>query len=473
MSDINKIQNNTNNDDLSDISINNSKSDLDNDSKNDLDNNSNDTRICNRCKKDKLLTHFPRDKNCKYGRKYTCKPCAIKLTQTYKQNNKELISEYNKKYREANREKVMAYYKKSDEEKEKNRLIKRQLYFDETIKIVNDRGGKMLSTIDDYITSRNKLKIQCCNNHIFSASSNDVNKSWCPKCKVNKGELICKNFIEYALNAKFEKIRPDWLITDKNSRLELDMYNDEYKIAIEYNGIQHYKYFHFFHRTKENFIKQVFYDAYKYIKCKEMNVYLITVPYLVALDNIPFFIITMLNLNGYDIKYDIIDSFNKNKAFIDTNIKDKVMTIIDNKKGKLIDCIFQHKDNNITIQCEHNHIWTTKIKYLLLNRWCIPCSHVINKTTKQKLSQSISNFYKTDEGKKRLKESFEKRSITMEKQRIELRNNIKEKKCNNCLNIKPVSEYNIKKAAKDGLQTNCKVCVNDLKKMYRKKNKIT
>lgn len=100
--------------------------------------------------------------------------------------------------------------------------------------------------------------------------------------KMSKGELACKQAIEEIYNKPFYCVRPDFLKNPETKRnLELDLYNDELKIAVERNGIQHYKWPNYTGQTKEQFIEQVRRDEFKREKCDENGVYLITVPYTV------------------------------------------------------------------------------------------------------------------------------------------------------------------------------------------------
>jgi hypothetical protein len=98
----------------------------------------------------------------------------------------------------------------------------------------------------------------------------------------NKTENMCRKIIEKIYNKKFPSIRPDFLknpITGKN--LEIDCYNQELRIGLEYNGAQHYKYTPHFHKTKTNFYSQVHRDDWKRKRLNEMGIRLIEVPYWV------------------------------------------------------------------------------------------------------------------------------------------------------------------------------------------------
>lgn len=116
--------------------------------------------------------------------------------------------------------------------------------------------------------------------------------------KTSKGELICKEVIEEIFSKPFNTVRPDFLKNPETKRnLEIDCYNDECKIGIEYSGIQHYVYPNGFHRTKEEFINQIRRDKYKVEQCDKNGVYLITVPYTVPHNKIKEYIIEKLPPN--------------------------------------------------------------------------------------------------------------------------------------------------------------------------------
>lgn len=94
---------------------------------------------------------------------------------------------------------------------------------------------------------------------------------------------------------KFNKIRPNWLknpLTNRN--LELDGYCDELKLAVEYNGIQHYVWPNFTGQSEEEFKKQLYRDDLKRKICIEKEIYLLTVPHTIEYRFIPHFIYNSL-----------------------------------------------------------------------------------------------------------------------------------------------------------------------------------
>lgn len=100
------------------------------------------------------------------------------------------------------------------------------------------------------------------------------------------GEEICKNVLEKIYGVSFEHARPNWLKNPETGRnLELDCYNENMKLAVEYNNIRHYKWSHFMSKTRKE---------YKYEMCEREGIYIIIVPYTVKYEDIPYYIVSNL-----------------------------------------------------------------------------------------------------------------------------------------------------------------------------------
>jgi hypothetical protein len=127
-----------------------------------------------------------------------------------------------------------------------------------------------------------------------------------PKPKIvttSKGEMICKQVMENIFKKPFNKVRPDFLKNQVTGKcLELDIFNEEMKLAVEYNGQQHYKYTPYFHKSYEAFLNQRYRDEMKKVKCTEAGIKLIEVPCSVPNDKIEEYILKRLeefNINVY------------------------------------------------------------------------------------------------------------------------------------------------------------------------------
>lgn len=92
----------------------------------------------------------------------------------------------------------------------------------------------------------------------------------------------CQLLSQLCNNKPFEKVRPDFLTNPATGkRLELDCYNEELKLALEYNGSQHYHYPNRFHKTEEDFVRQVQRDILKEELVRAQGIDLIVVPYTI------------------------------------------------------------------------------------------------------------------------------------------------------------------------------------------------
>lgn len=107
----------------------------------------------------------------------------------------------------------------------------------------------------------------------------------------SKGERLCKAAVEKIYGVPFYSTWPKWLKSPKGYPMELDLYNEDLKLAIEYHGKQHYEYTPHFHRNGINdFYYQIEKDNRKLDLCDEKGVYVITVPYNIPDDKIEEFI---------------------------------------------------------------------------------------------------------------------------------------------------------------------------------------
>lgn len=166
-----------------------------------------------------------------------------------------------------------------------------------------NRGGVCFST--EYGGTYGKLTYKCSNpsHEPFDAVFDDtVNKgTWCPKCSVkNIGENRVRLMFETYYGAKFTNCRPEWNLSSdsihphiseaerlmlkvkpkKVNKIELDGFNEELKIAFEYQGSHHYDLLRYgdnisrlkrYNRTSHN-------DMTKIENCKKQGVTLYVIP---------------------------------------------------------------------------------------------------------------------------------------------------------------------------------------------------
>lgn len=133
----------------------------------------------------------------------------------------------------------------------------------------------------------------------FAAGTSRETRKAIPK--ESKGELECRKVMQNLFGKPFTKARPDFLrnpVTGGNFNLELDCFDPDLHIAVEYNGAQHYQYLPIFHKNKEAFLNQKYRDDMKRRICKEHNILLIEVPYTVKIEDIKGYIVKELMRNN-------------------------------------------------------------------------------------------------------------------------------------------------------------------------------
>jgi hypothetical protein len=143
------------------------------------------------------------------------------------------------------------------------------------------KGGRCL-TIENFCDTGQKLKWECCDGHVWEARGGDiVHGGWCPSCSSTICERTCRKILEFLYKKDFPKKRPMWLKNSTGGRMELDGYCQDLNIAFEYNGVQHYKFVRFWHKTKERLEMRQKHDIEKINLCRENGVNLIVIRYTV------------------------------------------------------------------------------------------------------------------------------------------------------------------------------------------------
>lgn len=162
---------------------------------------------------------------------------------------------------------------------------------------INLYGDKFTYEKVNYVKSNIKVTIHCKEHGYFDTFPyNLLNLHGCPKCTASIMELKCISFFEHN-NIRYEKEKKfDWL-KDKGS-LRLDFYLPDYNIAIECQGIQHFKPrdrfggFNEFEKTKER-------DELKNKLCNENN---IKIEYIIYNENVEKRIFEILRDTDIKIK---------------------------------------------------------------------------------------------------------------------------------------------------------------------------
>lgn len=158
-------------------------------------------------------------------------------------------------------------------------------------KSIKLKNGNLISySVDNKLFKT--LEIECNKNHRFFIHDYELTRNlWCPTCflqthKPNKNAILLPRWItehkvRVLLESKFNILLKQQYIKYNHKGYYFDGYNEEHKIAFEYQGYQHYSYPNHWHKTEEDFNKACQRDKDKVQYCIENNIRLITIPYTV------------------------------------------------------------------------------------------------------------------------------------------------------------------------------------------------
>jgi hypothetical protein len=264
--------------------------------------------------------------------------------------------------------------------------------------IAKQKHGVCLSK--EYKGTHEKLRWECVRGHIWENTlSHVLSGQWCPSCSQFLNESICKNFFEEIFKEKFPKTRPEWLISTKGQKMELDGYSDILKIAFEYQGRQHYEKISYFQQSDESFKERLVNDALKVKLCEEHNIKLFVIPYSVKYEHMYDFITNLAS--KYDLK------ISSEKILTDNLIKNHSQRELEEMKnlalrhnGECLSPNYLGSNTKLKWRCENGHIFESSPSNLKQhNLWCPYCSgmrHTIQEmkdVAKSKNGECLSNEY--------------------------------------------------------------------------------
>ena len=243
------------------------------------------------------------------------------------------------------------------------------------------------------------MKWQCKYGHKWLNTTNNILRGqWCPECSKGIGERIARQHFEKIFNKPFPSVRPDWLRSPKGYKLELDGFNDELKIAFEYQG-RHHSELTFHHKSMKSLECGKSYDELKIKECKKRGIKLILIPQTSTVSD-------SLNLKQFllsEFKKKKIKIYNPNKeytldlknAYAFDKLK-KFNEIAKIKGWKILDKTYISTNHHLTVTCNLNH----QFKILPSNiskRNCRMCG-VLNRSEQQSL-KNISKLKKIAQSK--------------------------------------------------------------------------
>jgi len=248
----------------------------------------------------------------------------------------------------------------------------RKLSWTNIKKLATKKGGRLLSSEAEYINTYSKLKWQCKHGHVWKASIESIKygNTWCPQCKTGYKEELSRYIFETFTGLKFPKRRPKWLKNpETNKNLEIDGFNEKYKIGFEYNGIQHYRKNEFFHKNT-SLKKQQKHDKLKKDRCLKNNVRLCVIKNIKDDNKLKIYIRKWLNNNNINIICDA--DLSKMKLFKFSR-HEKFKRFLESLDYELL-TTYKGVNTKVKIKCDNGHIWTVQPRAVKNGNRCPYCS---------------------------------------------------------------------------------------------------
>lgn len=197
--------------------------------------------------------------------------------------------------------------------------------------------GKCLSQSYDNVSSL--LEWECSEGHHFSMrASNVIAGHWCRQCGKGLSERLCRAILEHLYNAEFPRLRPKWLISAAGARMELDGYNENLALAMEYQGVQHYKPVLKFKSDSNRVAEIQERDRLKESICTARGITLLKIPYTIAHGHLEEFIRKELRQCGQALaRWDQIPDLELRQLRV--RVDDRLAAVKEEGQRKNIECI--------------------------------------------------------------------------------------------------------------------------------------
>ena len=238
-------------------------------------------------------------------------------------------------------------------------------------------GGKILK-----IASRvNRKSLWRCplGKHKFERSLESIQtgKTFCTVCTRAYGEMLCRAAVEKLFGTTFRSKRMPGMKSPKGRLLELDIYNEKLRMAVEHHGVQHYRQMP--HWTgPEGLERQLLHDHLRRQFCKENGILLIEIREL------------GIRTSLEEMRQQIRDALLHGERTVPPNFDTTDLTSLPqltasqvywadvheaaHKMGmKILTKVFLGSEIPVTVKCKHGHTISKRPRSILAGHQCDEC----------------------------------------------------------------------------------------------------
>lgn len=271
------------------------------------------------------------------------------------------------------------------------------------------KNGKCLS--NSYQGQDTKLKWKCQDGHQWDAAPDNLlyNNRWCPKCAKRKHftEEKCRYIAEQLTGLDFPSSRE--VLGDG---LEIDLYNSLYKVGIEYQGEQHYKFVKSWHKTLEGLYEIQDRDKDKLYRSQKLGIQLFTISYKQVKSD------SELSSHIQDILQNANVPVVKKKFKFD-RFYDQLSSLKDLRKlakvkgGVLLSREYINCETKVRFQCKAGHIFNMQPRHVKNGHWCRKCSYKVISEKNRRLTLEDAQEAAQERGGKCLSMVYNSSKIPM------------------------------------------------------------
>jgi hypothetical protein len=248
------------------------------------------------------------------------------------------------------------------------------LYLNDITELGKQYGLALLSK--EYVRASDKLLWKCQDDHVFDACWNSIqNGSGCPYCHSGVKEAKCRFIFEESFKAKFPQTRKAL-----GNHYQLDGYNDDLKVAFEYQGEQHYQPAWYHKKHPESFRKLQEIDQKKRARCAELDIAYVEIPYWKSETDEQLKDFIQYECDRLGLRPMVAPSAVNIENFKGRPSKiEEIRTIIEASGGQLLAARYvSAKDKTLTVECKEGHIQQQSPNNIIQaenrNRgWCLIC----------------------------------------------------------------------------------------------------
>jgi hypothetical protein len=247
--------------------------------------------------------------------------------------------------------------------------------------LVEQKGGRLISLrkVDrDFGKKEWMAGLRCAASHEWeSRVYHLLSGVWCPTCNMpGTREKVCRQVLEHLLKAAFPKRRPDWLRTSKGRKAELDGFNEDLRLAFEYQGQQHFTHVPFFHTGDKSLELRVEDDRLKRETCNAHNITLLEINIDVPLEDLQAHLVDQIATR----RPELTPSLNMARFDVSTvrtgKYEDlrKMREIGQSRGGRCLSTTYIDNSTKMQWECSKGHRWfATGASVKVAGSWCPKC----------------------------------------------------------------------------------------------------